>query len=183
MKGMVLKEFGKPLAYEEVPDPKPGPRQVLVESKANGLCATDLKLIDGLIKSAPLPLMLGHENAGVVVETGSEVESFQSGDRVVVVAKQTCGQCRMCRVGHEEMCPNTPGRMGMELDGGFGQYVAAPERNLVKIGDHVSIAGASLIGGTLASPPFTPSAWPGSGSAKPQSSSASVAWAFTRSSF
>jgi 2-desacetyl-2-hydroxyethyl bacteriochlorophyllide A dehydrogenase len=149
MKGMVLKEFGKPLAYEEVPDPKPGPRQVLVESKANGLCATDLKLVDGLIKSAPLPLMLGHENAGVVVETGSEVESFQPGDRVVVVAKQTCGQCR---VGHEEMCLNTPGRMGMELDGGFGQYVAAPERNLVKIGDHVSIAGASLIGGTLASP-------------------------------
>ena len=152
MKGMVLKEFGKPLAYEEVPDPKPGPRQVLVESKANGLCATDLKLVDGLIKSAPLPLMLGHENAGVVVETGPEVDSFQPGDRVVVVAKQTCGQCRMCRVGHEEMCLNTPGRMGMELDGGFGQYVAAPERNLVKIGDHVSIAGASLIGGTLASP-------------------------------
>ena len=112
MKGMVLKEFGKPLVYEEVPDPKPGPRQVLVESKANGLCATDLKLVDGLIKSAPLPLMLGHENAGVVVETGPEVDSFQPGDRVVVVAKQTCGQCRMCRVGHEEMCLNTPGRMG-----------------------------------------------------------------------
>ena len=152
MKGMVLKEFGRPLVYEEVPEPKPDPQEVLVESKANGLCATDLKLVDGLIKSAPLPLMLGHENAGVVVATGSEVDSVTPGDRVVVVSKKTCGRCRMCRVGHEEMCLNTPGRMGMEMDGGFGQFVAAPERNLVKVEDHVPLSGASLIGGTLASP-------------------------------
>ena len=58
----------------------------------------------------------------------------------------------MCRNGHEEMCLNTPGRMGMEIDGGFGQYVAAPERNLVKISNQVPFGGASLIGGTLASP-------------------------------
>lgn len=152
MKGMILKEFGKPLEYEEVPDPKPGPREALVESKANGLCATDLKLVDGLIKSAPLPLMLGHENAGIVVETGPDVTSVRPGDRVVVVAKQTCGSCKMCRAGHEEMCLNTPGRMGMEINGGFGQYVAVPERNLVKVEDHVPLPGASLIGGTLASP-------------------------------
>lgn len=152
MKGMVLKEFGQPLQYEEVPDPRLGPGQVLIESKANGLCATDLKVVDGLVKSSPVPLMLGHENAGIVVETGPGVDSVQPGDRVVVVAKQTCGRCRMCRNGHEEMCLNSPGRMGMEIDGGFGQYVAAPERNLVKIGDNVPLSGASLIGGTLASP-------------------------------
>lgn len=152
MKGMVLKEFGKPLIYEEVPEPKLGPHDVLIESKANGLCATDIKLVDGLIKSAPLPLLPGHENAGVVLEAGSEVDSVKAGDRVVVVSKKTCGQCRMCRAGHEEMCLKTPGRMGMEVDGGFGQLVAAPERNLVKVGDHVPLSGASLIGGTLASP-------------------------------
>ncbi len=152
MKGMLLKEFGKPLSYDEVPDPRPGPGQVLVESKANGLCATDLKVVDGLLKSTSVPLLLGHENAGVVIETGPEVESVRPGDRVVVVSKHTCGQCRMCRKGHEEMCLNTPGRMGMEIDGGFGQFVAAPERNLVKVGEGISLAGASLIGGTLASP-------------------------------
>lgn len=152
MKGMLLKEFGKPLSYEEVPDPKPGPGQVLVESKANGLCATDLKVVDGLLKSTSVPLLLGHENAGIVLETGPEVTSVQPGDRVVVVSKQTCGQCRMCRKGHEEMCLNTRGRMGMEIDGGFGQLVAAPERNLVKVGEGVSLAAASLIGGTLGSP-------------------------------
>ena len=152
MKAMILKQFGQPLAYEEAPEPKIGPHQVLVESKANGLCATDLKIVDGNVKSAPTPLMLGHENSGVVLEVGSEVDSFSPGDRVVVVSKQTCGRCRMCRLGHEEMCLNSPGRLGIEIDGGFGQLVAASERNLVKIGDNVSLAAASLIGGTLGSP-------------------------------
>jgi D-arabinose 1-dehydrogenase-like Zn-dependent alcohol dehydrogenase len=152
MKGMILKEFGQPLVLEEVPDPKLGPGEVLVESKANGLCATDLKVVEGLIKTTSPPLMLGHENAGIVLETGPDVDSVQPGDRVVVVSKKTCGRCRMCRNGHEEMCLNSPGRMGMEMDGGFGQLVAAPERNLVKVGPNVSLSGASLIGGTLGSP-------------------------------
>ena len=152
MKAMILKEFGKPLVYEEAPEPQIGPRQVLVESKANGLCATDLKIVDGSVKTAPTPLMLGHENSGVVLEVGSEVDSVAPGDRVVVVSKQTCGRCRMCRAGHEEMCLNSPGRLGIEIDGGFGQLVAASERNLVKVGENVSLAAASLIGGTLGSP-------------------------------
>lgn len=152
MKAMILKEFGQPLAYEEAPDPRIGPRQVLVESKANGLCATDLKIVDGHVKTAPRPLMLGHENAGVVLETGAEVDGFAPGDRVVVVSKQTCGACRMCRLGREEMCLRSPGRLGIEIDGGFGQLVAVSERNLVKIGENVSLEAASLIGGTLGSP-------------------------------
>ncbi|HJP13868.1 MAG: alcohol dehydrogenase catalytic domain-containing protein [Nitrospinota bacterium] len=152
MKGMVLKEFGQPLVLDELDDPKPGPGEVLVESKTNGLCATDLKVMAGLVKTAPTPLRLGHENAGVVLETGPDVDSVRPGDRVVVVSKKTCGQCRMCRNGHEEMCLNTSGRMGIEMDGGFGQLVAAPARNLVKVGPNVELPGASLIGGTLASP-------------------------------
>ncbi len=152
MKAMILKEFGKPLVYEEAPEPTIGPRQVLVESKANGLCATDLKIVDGSVRTAPTPLMLGHENAGVVLDVGAEVDSVAPGDRVVVVSKQTCGRCPMCRAGHEEMCLNSPGRLGIELDGGFGQLVAVSERNLVKVGENVSLAAASLIGGTLGSP-------------------------------
>jgi D-arabinose 1-dehydrogenase-like Zn-dependent alcohol dehydrogenase len=152
MKAMVLKEFGKPLSWQEVPEPKIGARQVLVQSKANGLCATDLKIVDGLVKSVKPPLLLGHESAGVVVEVGSEVESVRPGDRVVMVAKQTCSRCRMCRAGHEEMCLHSPGRMGFEIDGGFGELVAVADRNLVKVGPHVSMEAASLIGGTLGSP-------------------------------
>ena len=153
MKGMILKEFGAPLVWEGVPEPaKLGPRDALVESKANGLCATDLKLIDGAFKSTKPPLLLGHESAGVVVEVGPEVERVRPGERVVMVNKITCGQCRMCRMGHEEMCLNTPGRLGMELDGGFGEFVSVTERNLVKVGSNVSLDGASLIGGTMASP-------------------------------
>jgi propanol-preferring alcohol dehydrogenase len=152
MKAMVLKAFGQPLAWEEVPEPRIGPRQVLVQSKANGLCATDLKIVDGLVKSARTPLLLGHESAGVVVEVGPEVESVRAGDRVVMVAKQTCGRCRMCRGGHEEMCLQSPGRMGFEIDGGFGELVAVSDRNLVKVGPHVPMEAACLIGGTLGSP-------------------------------
>lgn len=152
MKAMRLEEFGQPLAWRDVPEPKIRPDQVLVRSQANGLCATDLKIVDGLVKSARTPLLLGHESAGVVVEVGREVESARPGDRVVMVAKQTCGRCRMCRTGHEEMCLHSPGRMGFEIDGGFGELVAISERNLVKVGPHVSMEAASLIGGTLGSP-------------------------------
>ncbi|MBI2177120.1 MAG: zinc-binding dehydrogenase [Candidatus Tectomicrobia bacterium] len=153
MKAMLLKEFGQPLSWEEVPEPKiTGPRQVLVQAKANGLCATDLKIADGLVKSAKKPLLLGHESSGVVAEVGSEVESVRPGDRVVMVAKQTCGRCRMCRAGREEMCLSSPGRMGFEIDGGFGELVSISDRNLVKVGPGVSMEAASLIGGTLGSP-------------------------------
>jgi propanol-preferring alcohol dehydrogenase len=152
MKAMLLRDFGEPLAWEEVPEPRIGPHQALVQSQANGLCATDLKIVDGLVKSAKRPLRLGHESAGVVVEVGSEVESVRPGDRVVMVAKHTCGACRMCRAGHEEMCLRSPGRMGFELDGGFGELVAVSDRNLVKVGPHVSMEAASLMGGTLGSP-------------------------------
>jgi alcohol dehydrogenase, propanol-preferring len=152
MKAMVLKEFGKPLSWEDVPEPTIGSREALVRSQANGLCATDLKIVDGLVKSAKKPLRLGHESAGVVVEVGSEVETVKLGDRVVMVCKQTCGRCRMCRAGHEEMCLSSPGRLGFEMDGGFGEFVAVPERNLVRVGSQVSMEAASLIGGTLGSP-------------------------------
>lgn len=152
MKAVVLEQFGKPLVWTDVPEPRLGTRQALVRSRANGLCATDLKIVDGLVKSVKTPLRLGHESAGIVLEVGSEVEWVRPGDRVVMVSKQTCGRCRMCRTGHEAMCLSTPGRMGFELDGGFGELVAVPERNLVKVGQHVSMEAAALMGGTLGSP-------------------------------
>jgi D-arabinose 1-dehydrogenase-like Zn-dependent alcohol dehydrogenase len=91
MRAMVLEGFGKPLVRTEVPEPTLGPREALVRSRANGLCATDLKIVDGLVKSVKVPLPLGHESAGVVGEVGPEVEAVRPGDRVVVVCKQTCG--------------------------------------------------------------------------------------------
>ena len=90
MKAMVLKEFGSSRTWEEIPEPKLGSRDALVESRANGLCATDLKLIDGLIPDVKTPLILGHESAGIVREVGLGVERIRPGDHVVMVCKDTC---------------------------------------------------------------------------------------------
>lgn len=152
MKAMVLREFGKPLVWEEVPEPRPGPEDVLIESRTNGLCATDLTVIDGLLKTAKPPLLLGHECAGIVREVGPEVRGLRPGDPVVLVTRKSCGKCGACRQGHEEWCTDSPGRFGMELDAGFGELAVFPERNLVKIGPDVPLDGASLIAGTMASP-------------------------------
>lgn len=152
MKAMVLRAFGKPLVWEEVPDPKPGPEEVLIESHANGLCATDLTVVDGLLKTARPPLLLGHECAGIVREVGTEVRDLKPGDPVVLVTRKSCGRCDACRRGHEEWCSRSPGRFGMELNAGFGELAVFPERNLVRVGPNVPLDGASLIAGTMASP-------------------------------
>lgn len=149
---MVLKRFRTPLVWEEVPEPRVGPTDVTIDVRSNGLCATDLTVVDGLLQTTKLPMLLGHECAGVVREVGSEVRGLKPGDPVVLVTRLSCGQCEACRRGHEEWCTNSPGRYGMELDAGFGELAVFPERNLVKLGPNVPLDGASLLAGTMASP-------------------------------
>ncbi len=81
MKAMVLSQFHKPLTWQDVPDPQCSPFEVIVEVKANGLCATDLKIMEGLVPTVPLPHIPGHEVAGEVVAVGSELTDLHPGDR------------------------------------------------------------------------------------------------------
>lgn len=150
MKAMVLEQFGKPLVWREVPQPNCGAQEVVLRVRANGLCATDLKIMEGLVPTVPLPHILGHETAGEVVEVGPGVSNLQPGDHVTIYPGQGCGFCDYCRQGLENYCLTAP-RTGFEIDGGFGEYLKVPARNAVKIASEVPIAEAAIIPDALAS--------------------------------
>jgi propanol-preferring alcohol dehydrogenase len=128
MHAMVLDEVGRPLVMKEVPVPAPADHQVLVEIHACAVCRTDLHVVDGELPNPKLPLIPGHEIVGSVVEVGSLVTSFQKGDRVGVPwLGHTCGQCRFCREGKENLC-DSPLFTGYTIDGGYAEYVVADYR-------------------------------------------------------
>jgi propanol-preferring alcohol dehydrogenase len=112
----------------DVPVPEPGPRQVLVKVAACGVCRTDLHVVDGDLRHPKLPLVPGHEIAGVVEETGKEVRGLKRGDMVGIPwLGSTRGECRFCRKGSENLC-ESPGFTGYTIDGGYAEYAAADER-------------------------------------------------------
>src|SRR5205823_7708000 len=91
---------GTPLSLEEVPDPSPGPQEVVVRVEACGVCASDLHFIHGeLPLPAPAPLTLGHEPSGVIAALGSEVPFWREGTRVAMFAGRPCLRCRFCAAG------------------------------------------------------------------------------------
>jgi propanol-preferring alcohol dehydrogenase len=125
MKAMLLEAQHQPLQEKLVPTPRPGARQVLIRVGACGVCRTDLHIVDGELTQPKLPLILGHEVAGTVVQTGEGVTRFKLGDHVGVPwLGQTCGRCVYCRRGQENLCINAR-FTGYTLDGGYAQYMTA----------------------------------------------------------
>src|SRR5215213_5783406 len=135
MHTMVLDAMGKPLRAADIRTPRPGATQVLITVRACGVCRTDLHVVDGELPEPKLPLVPGHQVAGEVVAAGGEVEGFAPGDRVGVPwLGWTCGECRYCRSGRENLCER--GRFtGYQLDGGYAEYAVADERFCVPIPD------------------------------------------------
>jgi propanol-preferring alcohol dehydrogenase len=128
MQAMVLEEPGGPLRYRQMPIPQPGPRQVLLRVRACGVCRTDLHTLDRELPNPKLPLIPGHEIVGIVERTGNEVGFFRPGDRVGVPwLGETCGACRYCLRGQENLC-DRPRFTGYTLDGGYAEYAVANER-------------------------------------------------------
>src|SRR6201994_2118996 len=104
MKAAVLREVDKPLTIEDIQLDRPGPREVIIKTGAAGLCHSDLSVMNGTIALADLPLVLGHESAGTVVEVGREVSYVQPGDRVITCLSQFCGLCEYCLSGRSYLC-------------------------------------------------------------------------------
>ena len=128
MKAAVLREVGKPLEIETVAIGTPGPREVLIRTKAAGVCHSDLHFVEGSYTHA-LPAVLGHESAGIVEAVGSEVRTVKVGDHVITCLNPYCGHCEVCLTGHMNLCisPETrrakgdaPRRFQEDLNGGTG---------------------------------------------------------------
>ncbi len=115
MRAAVLHEIGKPLTVESVELDGPGPGEVRLRIAASGVCRSDLSVSEGVLKS-PVPVVLGHEGAGVVVEVGEGVAEPRIGDRVVVALSPECGECLFCKEGHPNLCIRmVPGMIGSTM--------------------------------------------------------------------
>jgi alcohol dehydrogenase, propanol-preferring len=143
MRAMVMERPREPLRPAELPDPEPGAGQVLVSVAACGVCRTDLHIVDGELEEPKLPLVPGHQIVGEVVGVGPEVgasaevgaQRFEVGDRVGVPwLGWTCGECRYCASGRENLCDRAR-FTGYDLDGGYAELAVADERFCFPIPD------------------------------------------------
>ncbi|HEX7972861.1 MAG TPA: alcohol dehydrogenase catalytic domain-containing protein, partial [Anaerolineales bacterium] len=146
MRAMVLDEPGKPLRLAEMPVPRPGPGQVLIRINACGVCHTDLHIMDGELTHPKLPLVLGHQIVGTVVQNGEQAERFQPGERIGVPwLGYTDGACRYCLRGQENLCDH-PLFTGYDIDGGFAEYTAADQRFCFRLpGSYSDLEAAPLL--------------------------------------
>lgn len=117
----------RPLSFEEdVPAPGPADDELLVRVSACGVCRTDLHVVEGELPPRLSPVIPGHQIVGHVQEVGARVEGFGAGDRVGVAwLNRTCGACRFCLAGRENLC-ESPQFTGWTVDGGFAEYAVAP---------------------------------------------------------
>ena len=125
---MLLDAPRHPLRSAIVPDPEPATDQLLIRVRACGICRTDLHVADGELPEPKLPLVLGHQIVGEVVSLGAGVDRFALGDRVGVSwLGWTCGVCRYCRSGRENLCDRAR-FTGYQIDGGYAEYAVADAR-------------------------------------------------------
>jgi alcohol dehydrogenase, propanol-preferring len=128
MRAMVLEAQPGELRPAELDEPEPGPGQVALEVSVCGVCRTDLHLIDGELPDPGLPLVPGHQIVARVSEAGAGSERFEPGDRVGVPwLAWTCGECRFCESGRENLCPRAL-FTGYDVDGGYAERAVADER-------------------------------------------------------
>ncbi|SEE52821.1 L-threonine 3-dehydrogenase [Rhizobiales bacterium GAS191] len=140
MKALAKLERGPGLTLTRVKKPEVGHNDVLVRIAKTGICGTDIhiwKWDEWAQKTIPVPMQVGHEYVGTIVEVGQEVRGFKPGDRVSGEGHITCGSCRNCRAGRRHLCRNTLG-VGVNREGAFAEYLAIPAFNAFKIPDDIS---------------------------------------------
>lgn len=138
--------YGKhDLRIEDHEMPKVGPKDVLIQVKACGVCGTDVHIYEGDKGAAEVtpPTILGHEFSGVITEVGSEVQHYQVGDRVCIDPNCYCGACDPCRKGVAHYCEHMIG-YGTTVNGGFAEYCAVNERQVYKLGEHTTFEQGAM---------------------------------------
>ena len=135
-----------PKQYEirEVPVPKPGDGEVLIQMKAAGVCGSDIHQFLGENPNTMFPRIPGHENVGIVVACGADVKNIKVGDHVVVDLVVACGECPQCKKGRRNVCRTVKAR-GAAIDGGWREYFAVPEHEVYLLPQDMPFKDAALI--------------------------------------
>ncbi len=135
----------QPLEMQEIPIPEIGERDILVKVKAAGICHSDAHYRAGISPVRPVPLTLGHEVAGIVEKTGSQVTSAKVGDRVCLHYNISCGDCYHCSTGNEQFCEKVL-MLGHYTNGGYAEYISVPARNAIQLPAEIPFEqGATLM--------------------------------------
>jgi len=149
MKAMVVRVPGSidVLKMETIPDPVPGPKDVVIRIDACGVCFHDIVTRNGTLKfGVQMPCILGHEISGTVVDVGRDVRGFRKGDRVATVQRyHICGSCRHCRMGRETLCPERKFTGDWGLVGGYAEYIAVEDDNVALVPEGVALQDASIV--------------------------------------
>ncbi len=143
MRALVVSQPGH-YSVQEVDDPKPGPRDVVVAPHAVGVCGTDLHIIDGEFAPTPYPIVPGHEFAGIVVAVGAEVTDVAVDDRVAVDPSLFCGECAKCLVGRGNLCARW-NAVGVTRPGASAELVSVPAASCYRMPDSMPFEHAALI--------------------------------------
>lgn len=146
MKSLAKQHPKKGIWLVENPIPAVGHNDLLIKIRKTAICGTDMHIYhwdEWSQKTIPVPMIVGHEYVGEVVDTGSEVQGFKKGDRVSGEGHITCGHCRNCRAGRRHLCRNTEG-VGVNRQGAFAEYLVIPAFNAFKIPDNISDDLASI---------------------------------------
>jgi len=144
MRAIRLIEYGRPLEVRDIGMPTVGERDVLLCTRAAGICHSDAHYRSGRCSTRALPVTLGHEAAGVVEAVGTAVTRFAQGDRVCLHYMATCGACAFCDAGHEQFCPSGE-MLGKLRDGGYAEYVLAPERSVFPLPDEIPFTHGAVL--------------------------------------
>lgn len=152
MKAAVLRGANRALEVMEVPTPSPGPGEVLVRVVGCGMCHTDLHYLDHGVKTfKEPPIILGHEAAGTVEKLGDGSGDVAEGDRVLIPAVLSCGTCRYCRRGRENICDNLV-MLGNNMDGAYAEFVVVPASQLIAVPASIPLERASIIADAVSTP-------------------------------
>lgn len=152
MKAAIFNGPQQPLEIKEVETPTPKRGEVLVKVAACGICHTDLHYIDhGVPTFKKPPLILGHEPSGTVAQLGESVSNFKEGDRVLLPAVLTCGSCKFCRSGRENICEQMV-MFGNNIDGAYAEYVIAPAKDIFSLPESLPLQESAIIADAISTP-------------------------------
>ena len=148
MKALVLEEYNR-LTYKEMPEPQFGPDDVLVQVKTSGICGSDVHGMDGSTGRRIPPLIMGHEAAGIIAETGSNVKKYLPGQRVTFDSTVYCGTCFFCRRGDINLCDQRR-VLGVSCDeyrqhGTFAEYVALPQHIIYPLPEKINFEQGAMV--------------------------------------